>query len=256
MRKLVIGIDSGTQSTKALVVDADKGEVLGEASAAYGLIEGLPAGSKEQDPQTWTDALEKSVTGALKKARVRSGEVVAIGVSGQQHGFVPLDSKGDVIRPAKLWCDTSTIEECEILTEGIGGKSKAIKAIGNASTMHPNTVNVQLSNSKRSVSVTGESLGGGAINISKVDGFKAGFSARMHTLIIKADDVKGMIAFVANVISQDDCNIANMSVSRKGKNELACHVIEMDSGLNTTTLAYLRSLKPMKEIIYIPDIDI
>ena len=56
MRELVIGIDSGTQSTKALVVDAKNGRVLGEGAKAYGLIDGLPAGAKEQHPADWIDA--------------------------------------------------------------------------------------------------------------------------------------------------------------------------------------------------------
>ncbi len=132
MRRLVIGVDSGTQSTKALVVDVARGGVVGEASEAYGLISGLPSGSKEQDPATWVAAMENSIRGALKKAAARPGEVVGIGISGQQHGFVPLDAEGRVIRPAKLWCDTSTTEECEILTEKLGGMKKVIQATGNA----------------------------------------------------------------------------------------------------------------------------
>ena len=54
----------------------------------------------------------------------------AIGVSGQQHGFVPLDKQGEVIRPAKLWCDTSTAAECDEITEQLGGLKKTIKALG------------------------------------------------------------------------------------------------------------------------------
>ena len=56
MRELVIGIDSGTQSTKALVVDANNGKVLGEGAKAHRLIGGLPAGAKEQHPADWIDA--------------------------------------------------------------------------------------------------------------------------------------------------------------------------------------------------------
>lgn len=132
MASVVIGIDSGTQSTKALVVDAKTGNVLGESSEAYGLIEGLPSGAKEQHPSVWVEALKNSVTKALKKSKCKPSDVVGIGVSGQQHGFVPLDKNGAVIRPAKLWCDTSTVEECEILTDAIGGKAKAIRETGNA----------------------------------------------------------------------------------------------------------------------------
>ena len=57
---------------------------------------------------------------------------------------------------------------------------------------------------------------------------------------------------VASVLSQDDANIATMTVSRKGKNDQACHVIEMDSSIKTVTLTYLRSLNWVKDIIYLP----
>jgi len=131
-RNLFIGIDSGTQSTKVLVVDGRSGKVVSEASQAYGLIEGLPPGAKEQHPHTWREATEKSIKKALKLAKASKDEVRAIGVSGQQHGFVPLDKSGEVIRPAKLWCDTSTSAECEEMTEALGGVKSAIKEIGNA----------------------------------------------------------------------------------------------------------------------------
>ena len=132
MRELVIGIDSGTQSTKALVVDAKNGRVLGEGAKAYGLIDGLPAGAKEQHPADWIDATESSIRAALRQAKATAAEVRAIGVSGQQHGFVPLDKKGQVIRPAKLWCDTSTADECDAIMAKLGGLKGAVKELGNA----------------------------------------------------------------------------------------------------------------------------
>jgi D-xylulose kinase len=132
MRSLLIGIDSGTQSTKALVVDAATGRVLGAGSAAYGLIEGLPAGAKEQHPHTWREAAARAIKAALKEAKAHGSEVVAIGVSGQQHGFVPLAENGEVIRAAKLWCDTSTAAECDEITAQLGGLKGAIRSVGNA----------------------------------------------------------------------------------------------------------------------------
>ena len=132
MRTLLIGIDSGTQSTKVLVLDARNGNVLGESARAYDLIPGLPAGAKEQHPRTWRDATAKAIKAALANAGAAAGEVVAIGVSAQQHGFVPLDAAGGVIRPAKLWCDTSTAAECDIITRKLGGLEGAIAELGNA----------------------------------------------------------------------------------------------------------------------------
>jgi len=130
------------------------------------------------------------------------------------------------------------------------------KSIGNSSIHHPNTIKLNLKKDGRSIEVVGESLGGGVINIAEVDGFVANFSAQSHTLIIKADDVSGAIAFISSVIAQEKTNIATMSVSRKGKNDLACHVIEMDTGIREITTSYLKSLPWVKELIYIPYIDL
>ncbi len=132
MRSLLLGIDSGTQSTKALVVDARDGKVLASAAQAYDLIPNLPAGAKEQHPHTWRDATASAIRRALRQAKASGSEVKAIGVSGQQHGFVPLDEDGEVIRPAKLWCDTSTTSECEEIMQKLGGLKPTIKALGNA----------------------------------------------------------------------------------------------------------------------------
>ncbi len=131
MRTLLLGIDSGTQSTKVLVVDARDGKVLASASQEYDLIPNLAPGAKEQHPETWRDATAAGIRRALRQARASSGEVKAIGVSGQQHGFVPLDKGGEVIRAAKLWCDTSTAAECDEITEKLGGPKKTIRALGN-----------------------------------------------------------------------------------------------------------------------------
>lgn len=132
----------------------------------------------------------------------------------------------------------------------------SFKSIGNSSIHHPNTIKLNLKKDRKCIEVVGESLGGGVINIAEVDGFVANFSAQAHTLIIKADDVSGAIAFISSVIAQEKSNIATMSVSRKGKNDLACHVIEMDSGIREITTLYLKSLPWVKELIYIPYIDL
>jgi len=132
MRTLLLGIDSGTQSTKVVVVDARSGQVLASGAHAYDLIPNLPPGAKEQHPHTWREATASAIRQALRQAKALAGEVVAIGVSGQQHGFVALDKTGEVIRPAKLWCDTSTAAECNEIMERLGGWKKTIRALGNA----------------------------------------------------------------------------------------------------------------------------
>ena len=130
MRTLVLGVDSGTQSTKVLVVDARSGKVLSSASHPHDLIANLPPGAKEQHPADWRAATAKSIRQALKAAKATAAEVKAIGVSGQQHGFVPLDKAGEVIRPAKLWCDTSTAAECDEIMKKLGGASATIRKQG------------------------------------------------------------------------------------------------------------------------------
>ena len=132
MRTLFLGVDSGTQSTKVLVVEARQGRVVGEAARAYGLIPRLPPGAKEQHPRTWRDAAAQAIQAALKDAGASADEVAAIGVSGQQHGFVALDKEGAVIRPAKLWCDTTTAAECDLIMAKLGGVRAAIRRLGNA----------------------------------------------------------------------------------------------------------------------------
>ncbi len=124
-----IGVDSGTQGTKVLIVDFN-GKVLGRGNHAHRMIEGLKPGASEQDPQTWIDALEKALLQAVKAAQINPSKIVSLGVSGQQHGCVPLDAKGIPIRPAKLWNDTSTVEEAEIIIEKLGGTKSFIQKIG------------------------------------------------------------------------------------------------------------------------------
>ncbi|MDO8541111.1 MAG: xylulokinase [Opitutaceae bacterium] len=126
---LFIGIDSGTQSVKAVVLDLDTAKVVAEARAPHRLIEGLPVGHMEQHPAEWAVALDTVILEVAQK--IEGGRVRGIGVSGQQHGFVPLDAKGEVIRPAKLWCDTSTTAECALITKKLGGPKPAIRKTGN-----------------------------------------------------------------------------------------------------------------------------
>ncbi len=133
--------------------------------------------------------------------------------------------------------------------------SYTFKSVGNALTRHPNTVKLDLKAGSKVVQVIGESRGGGLIKITEVNGFSSGFTASLHTIIITATDTKGSIAYISNILSHDECNIATMTVSRKGKNDLACLVIEMDSGLKAISLEYLKNLDWIKEVIYIPDID-
>ena len=123
---MFLGIDCGTQGTKALVIDRD-GNTLGSGYAAHSLIE-RPSGAREQDPLWWIDALRSAVTQAL--ASGLAAQIHAIGVSGQQHGLVVLDENLQVIRPAKLWNDTETAPENAALIERLGGRAAFFDRFG------------------------------------------------------------------------------------------------------------------------------
>jgi xylulokinase len=125
-----VGIDSGTQGTKALVVDSESGRVLGRGFAPHAMVPGLPPGASEQEPRTWVAAMEAALAAALKESKVDPKAVSSLGLSGQQHGFVPLDARGRPIRPAKLWNDTATLAETDILVGKLGGRKEFIRKLG------------------------------------------------------------------------------------------------------------------------------
>jgi xylulokinase len=129
---IYLGIDSGTQSTKCIAVDVDAGEVLASSQAAYGMVEGLPPGHLEQRPQDWIAAVERTIGECLEALGPRKDEIRGIGVSGQQHGLVVLDHADQPVRPAKLWCDTSTQAECDAFNEAFGGTGGLTALVGNA----------------------------------------------------------------------------------------------------------------------------
>ncbi|MDG1455168.1 MAG: xylulokinase [Planctomycetota bacterium] len=120
-QKLYLGIDVGTQGVKGVVIDSEEHPcVISRASKSLDLISGLPAGAAEQHPDDWWNAVVEVVQKLISDPTVDSSEIAGIGISGQQHGSVFVDSDDQVIRPAKLWCDTSTSQEAAELTEKIG----------------------------------------------------------------------------------------------------------------------------------------
>ena len=129
---IFLGIDCGTQSTKTIAVDWETGVVLASAHQSYGFLTNLPPGAMEQDPAEWVSAADATVRKVLAALRARKSEIRGIGVSGQQHGLVPLDRNGRVVRPAKLWCDTSTAGQCWEITQHFGGAAEIIRRTGNA----------------------------------------------------------------------------------------------------------------------------
>jgi xylulokinase len=129
--EVFIGVDSGTQGTKAVAIQGATGAILAEHSVSYGLIKGLPEAAREQHPKTWVQAMEKCLKTLLASTKVKASGVKGIGISGQQHGLVVLNDQGKVIRPAKLWCDTATAGQAESLIRKLGGLKKVIGLTGN-----------------------------------------------------------------------------------------------------------------------------
>ncbi|MFT4546508.1 MAG: xylulokinase [Verrucomicrobiales bacterium] len=129
---IFIGIDSGTQSTKAIALDLESGAIIAQSQQGYDLIDGLPAGHLEQRPQDWIEAVDATVSDCLQQLGDRKRELKGIGVSGQQHGLVVLDENDQPVRAAKLWCDTSTVEQCDQFGEEFGGATGLIELAGNA----------------------------------------------------------------------------------------------------------------------------
>ncbi|VVO25483.1 xylulokinase [Pseudomonas fluorescens] len=128
-QQLFLGIDCGTQGTKALILDAHSGEVLGQGAVAHSLISGAN-GRREQDPAQWLEAFTCATRQALIAAGVDGQDILGIGVSGQQHGLVLLDDQGQVLRAAKLWCDTESTAQNDRLLAHLGGEKGSLERLG------------------------------------------------------------------------------------------------------------------------------
>lgn len=143
MPNLFAGIDSSTQGTKLLVVDTDSSTVVWVGAVNYdndlphyktknGVRQTDQVGVSESDPNMWIEALEV-LFGRLKDSDIPQDQIKAISVSGQQHGLVTLDAEGNLTRSmSKLWNDFSTQEECNLMTEAVGGMEAMIEEVGNS----------------------------------------------------------------------------------------------------------------------------
>lgn len=110
----VIGVDSSTQSTKALVVDAATGQVVARGQAPHTVT---PGPGHESDPEEWWQALEAALGQCGRAAQQAS----AVSVGGQQHGLVTLDADGRPVRPAMLWNDVRSAPQSDRLIGQLGG---------------------------------------------------------------------------------------------------------------------------------------
>ena len=143
MNQFFAGIDVSTQSQKLIVIDLDIDSIIYSDSINYdndlpdyktfnGVIRNNPPGVSESDPNMWIDGLHILFKKLSKRTDIISS-IKCLSVSGQQHGLVALDRKGNLAKStSKLWNDFSTQKECDILTENIGGKDRMIAEISNS----------------------------------------------------------------------------------------------------------------------------
>lgn len=125
--KTVVGIDLGTQSLKVLFYDFSSRRIVASESAALDLYQN-DEGAAEQQAHWWLNALKEALARVDPEIRQSA---LSIGVSGQQHGFVPMGETGEILAPVKLWCDTSTVAECDEIMAAYGGTQRCIDEVGN-----------------------------------------------------------------------------------------------------------------------------
>jgi xylulokinase len=123
-----LGIDISTTGAKALLMDKS-GQVLTSATTALSLSTPRPLWS-EQHPHDWWQAVLNSIRQVLAERRVTGDDIKAIGLTGQMHGLVMLDDDGTVLRPAILWNDQRTSEQCDQIRKLVG-KDRLIQLTGN-----------------------------------------------------------------------------------------------------------------------------
>jgi xylulokinase len=115
----LMGIDVGTTGTRAVVVRPD-GHVMGAATGDHQPMRMEKPGWAEQDPEDWWRATVLAVRSVIDQTGVKCSEIAAIGLSGQMHGVVLLDGASTVLRPALIWCDQRSQQQCDWITSQVG----------------------------------------------------------------------------------------------------------------------------------------
>jgi len=119
MPSKLLGIDVGTGGTRAVLID-NLGAVIAARTSEHQPFASPKTGWAEQDPHDWWRATCEAIRELLKDSGTPASEIAAVGFSGQMHGAVLLDSAGDVLRPALIWCDQRTADEAAELTARLG----------------------------------------------------------------------------------------------------------------------------------------
>ena len=117
----LLGIDVGTGGTRALVID-EAGRIAASTTVEHAAFASPQTGWAEQEAGDWWRATCEAVRAVLAQGEVRGADIKCIGFSGQMHGATLLDQHGAVLRPAIIWCDGRTDQQCRELTEQIGAE--------------------------------------------------------------------------------------------------------------------------------------
>lgn len=119
----LLGIDIGSSSVKASILNGETGEIVGSSfyPKSEMTIVATRSGWAEQHPDLWWDNLKLAIREALSLSNISGNELLAIGISYQMHGLVIVDKAQQVLRPSIIWCDSRATE--------IG--NKAFQTIGN-----------------------------------------------------------------------------------------------------------------------------
>jgi xylulokinase len=124
----VLGIDTSTTATKAVLVD-EAGTVVGIGASEYGFDTPRPTWS-EQEPALWWDGTVGAIRSLLGSTGVDASTIAAVGLTGQMHGLVLLDAADRVLRPAILWNDQRTAHACDEIREAVG-MERLVEITGN-----------------------------------------------------------------------------------------------------------------------------
>lgn len=117
--------------------------------------------------------------------------------------------------------------------------------------VHPNSVRVEVHGPSREVEIVGSSIGGGVIEVFKINGFQARFKGDSPTLLLFYRDRPGMIAEVANIIADEGINIASLYCSRKQRGKDAFMQVDVDSPLSREGMKRICSLEDVTDARYL-----
>jgi xylulokinase len=119
MKSYLLGLDVGTGGTRAVLIGKD-GAIISSATRDHQRFVSPDDGWAEQDPDDWWSAAAGAIRDCITKAQLGGEDVACVGLAGQMHGAVLLDGADQVLRPAIIWCDQRSHQECDLLDHAVG----------------------------------------------------------------------------------------------------------------------------------------